>query len=307
MTNVFDAFVKTITKLAVEAKPVELIDEASAAHCKDLVERAVARGARDVAVLAKGTADPVDQHHEGKRFRPAALIDCGPDFEVVDGKHQGPILAIVKCVNLEEALLAHRRSDQHLSASIFTRDAALANKIAPRLGVTNIMINDAVVPAMHPAVSVCGRGPSGHGFSRGVEGMLAMTKPVYVSRSAGLMGKAASLKAWQVEMFAKVSAWVYEAKKAPEITRAGAVPTGTRSVSAAAAHAESATPEPAQPRASEAAPRQEATPVNPKYATTPTRPTSVRADLTQEEPQGPSPEDKSMVFSKQPQGMRKAG
>ena len=225
MHNIYDAFVQAMGKLALNAKPVELIDEAAAKHCKEAVTKAIARGGRDLSVLMRGGPDPVDQQAPGARyFRPTAIVDCAPEFELVEGKFSGPVLAVVRCVNLEEAVNAHHRCDHHLTASIFTKDNALGERLGARLRVSTVMINDALFPALHPAVSLGGRGASGHGLTRGVEGLLQLTRVAYVSTSPYGVLRLHKLAGWKTELIARALAWRYEAKKAGELARAGVVP-----------------------------------------------------------------------------------
>lgn len=53
----------------------------------------------------------------------------------------------------------------------------------PQLGSGVVTINDCVIPTGHPGLGIGGIGNSGWGVSRGAEGLLAMTRPVNVSRT----------------------------------------------------------------------------------------------------------------------------
>jgi delta 1-pyrroline-5-carboxylate dehydrogenase len=139
-------------------------------------------------------------------------------MEVVEGKHFGPLVAIVRCANLEEALNIHRRCDQHLTASVFTRDVRSGQMLADRLGATNVMINDIIMPTCHPAVGIGGRGASGVGVSRGEEGLLGLTRPLFVSSSkAGIAKMAKPLPGWQVNFLSKFVRWWYGAGQVPKM------------------------------------------------------------------------------------------
>lgn len=227
--RMYDKLVQRFAKLARNAGTLDMIDENAAQRCKELTAKALACGARDVSTLStnaaadarsgNGAEGTVADETLSRYFRPTVLINCNPHGEVVDGRHFGPLLAVVRCASLDEALAIHRRCDQHLTTSIFTKNEKAGNLLAQRFGTTSVMINDCVMPTTHPAVSVGGRGMSGTGLTRGSEGLLAMTRPVYVSISR--RGIAAFAKhsvkgapSWQTEMFAATLRWWYGARHA---------------------------------------------------------------------------------------------
>ncbi len=235
--RVYDKLVQKFAKLAKGAATLDMIDEHAAQRCKELTAKALASGARDVSTLStkaaqdarpgNGPEGTVADETLSRRFKPTVLINCNPFGEVVDGRHFGPLLAVVRCASLEEALAIHRRCDQHLTTSVFTRNTKAGNLLAQRLGSTNFMINDCIMPTAHPAVSVGGRGLSGIGVSRGSEGFLAMTRPVYISTSSkGIAAfakhTAKGMPAWQSELFASTLRWWYGAKHAgKDVPKAG--------------------------------------------------------------------------------------
>jgi aldehyde dehydrogenase (NAD+) len=173
--RVYREFVETLRGLAANAPRRRLIDEKAAASFETLVSAAIKDGGQDAAGSG---ATPLREHDV---VRAAAVVDCPAMASLVEGKHFAPALAVVPVPTLAYALAIHRRCDQHLTASIYTRDIAAARALAPELGATNVTINDSILATAHPGVSIGGRGESGWGLSRGPEGLLAMTRPVYVS------------------------------------------------------------------------------------------------------------------------------
>lgn len=117
----------------------------------------------------------------GRWLRPIAIVECPEDATTVSGDHFGPVLAVVSVRDLEHALAIHHRHGQHLATSVFTRDTGRARALSPRLGSSVVTINDVILPTGHPAAALGGRAESGWGVSRGVEGLLAMTRPIAVS------------------------------------------------------------------------------------------------------------------------------
>lgn len=174
----YDAFVRTIAPLAGGAAPRDLIDEAAARNVHALAADALARGGRSVSGVLEAPA--------GRRVRPVVIVDCPPDAPLVEGRHFGPATAVVPVASLDEALAIHRSCDQHLATSVYSRDARVARRLAPSLGAAVVTVNDTIVPTGHPGVGIAGRGPSGWGVTRGEEGLLGMTRPVYVCTSPSL-------------------------------------------------------------------------------------------------------------------------
>lgn len=184
--RVYAQFLAALAPL-VSGSPVRtLIDPNAARACVDLAREAVAMGGRSLSGVLES---PLGTNPSA--IRPLAIVDCPRDAALVAGDHFGPVLAVVPVDGPEDALRVHHgefsaHPPQHLSASVFTRDINFARAWAPRLGASVVTINDCVIPQAHPALSIAGCGPSGWGASRGVDGLLAMTRPVAVCRTSNL-------------------------------------------------------------------------------------------------------------------------
>ncbi len=208
--SVYQAFCAEISRLASGAGTRRMIDQAAAMKCYGLATQAIAEGAKDAASEVRGGQQPPVPAPIDGFWRPTVLLDCKQDSDIVRGEHFGPLLAVVPIDSLEQAMVIHDRCDQHLTASIFTRDAQGALALAHRLNATNITINDLIVPTAHPKASIGGRGESGLGVSRGEAGLLAMTRPVYVSVSKGLIRRSAMKPSKMViGMLASFIRWRY--------------------------------------------------------------------------------------------------
>jgi acyl-CoA reductase-like NAD-dependent aldehyde dehydrogenase len=253
--DVYDKLVAELARLAATAKPRALIDERAANTCKELVAKAIGRGARDLglhhtdpaALAINVPSDEVDRF-----FRPTVLAPCEPTLEVVQGKHFGPLLAVVRCINIEEALRIHGQCDQHLVACVFTRDARVGELLGKRLGLTTVLINDCIMPTGHPGVSIGGSGLSGQGVSRGAEGLLSMTHVSHIALGKhGLAQMAKPLPQWQLGWLSKMLGWWYGAGKAHSMPRAGEASAPTPAPASAPRAAEGSLP---LPQAAEGAP-----------------------------------------------------
>lgn len=176
---VYRAFLDALAPLAAAARPARLITADAAARAGHLFDEALRAGARNLA----GTREPPAAGQPW--FRPAALVDCPPDALLVAGEHFSPLLAVVPVASDADALATHARFTHKLATSVFTRRAGTraAAALARQLGSALVTFNDAVVPAMHPAASIAGIGASGWGVSRGGQGLLAMTRPVFITRT----------------------------------------------------------------------------------------------------------------------------
>jgi len=170
-------FVRQIGGLASANQPAKMVLDGAAEGVVKLARDAIERGGRSVTGL-------IDEPR-GNAVRPIAIADCPADAPLVDGAFFAPALAIVPVADLDEALGIHHRCDQHLATSIYTKRIGFARDLAPRLRAQTVTINDTLLPTAHPGASIGGTGASGWGQSRGREGLLAMTRPVFVSVTPG--------------------------------------------------------------------------------------------------------------------------
>ena len=169
------AFVAALVPLAAGAGMRNLIDADAANRHRDLVEDAIRRGGRPAAQVA----DPA----EGRRVRPQVILDCPLDAEAFNGDHFGPLLVVRPWRTETELLALHQRGGKHLATSVFTANHRRVDRLIPLLGGGLVTINDCVIPSAHPAATLSPVGRSGWGSSRGTEGLLAMTRPVVVTRT----------------------------------------------------------------------------------------------------------------------------
>lgn len=174
--RVLARFLRELAPLAASTRPRRLITPDAADRCFALATDAARAGARSLSGVFEPPGGPL--------IRPLAIADCPADAELVAGDHFGPVLPVVPVASVDEALAIHRACDQHLATSVFTRDRAAARALAPALGASHVTINDCIVPTAHPGAGLAGRRASGWGISRGEAGLLALTRPVVVSRTS---------------------------------------------------------------------------------------------------------------------------
>jgi aldehyde dehydrogenase (NAD+) len=90
---------------------------------RDTVEKYVAIGKESGARLAAGGERPSESAlSKGNFYRPTVFAGVAPDARIAVEEIFGPVLAMVKVKNLEEAVRINNASRYGLSSSIFTGD-----------------------------------------------------------------------------------------------------------------------------------------------------------------------------------------
>jgi acyl-CoA reductase-like NAD-dependent aldehyde dehydrogenase len=123
------------------------------AHVAD----AVARGAR---LLVGGKAPGA-----GLGFEPTVLDGCTPEMQVMREETFGPIVAIQRVKDAEEALRLANDSGYGLTGSVWTKDAAKGEALARRLEVGVAMVNNHAFTGTMPETPWSGIRGSGSGVA----------------------------------------------------------------------------------------------------------------------------------------------
>lgn len=112
------------------------------------------------------------------------LTDVRTDMKLYREEIFAPLVMIVPVENWSGALQADSQCPYALTASIFgpVEDAL---RLVPFISAGTVTINDLIVPTADPRIPFGGRGESGFGLTRGVEGLLAMTTAKVVSTRLG--------------------------------------------------------------------------------------------------------------------------
>ena len=140
----------------------------------DLIEDASSRGAR---VLCGGHPR-VDLGPNF--FEPTVITNVDATMKLFQEETFGPILAMQAVANSEEAITRANDSPFALSASVWTRDAALGEAIAARLRAGAVMVNDAISYFAIAEAPHGGCGASGWGRTHGKVGLLEMVQTKYI-------------------------------------------------------------------------------------------------------------------------------
>lgn len=142
------------------------------------VRQALDRGAR---ALSGGRATQVGGR--GRFFEPTLLVDVTPDLDVMRLESFGPILPVVAVDSDEEALAHINDSDLGLTASVWTRDRDRAARLAERLEVGTVYMNQC--DTLDPALPWTGVKNTGKGATLSALGFLHLTRPKSINFKLG--------------------------------------------------------------------------------------------------------------------------
>jgi acyl-CoA reductase-like NAD-dependent aldehyde dehydrogenase len=133
-----------------------------------LVRDALARGARALV----GGAVPAGG---GNFYPPTVLVDVTPDMRIAREEVFGPVMLIMRVASDEEAIALANRTEYGLQATIMTRDAARARRIAAALECGGCAINDFGMCYLNQDLPFGGVKSSGFGRMNGRDGLRAYT------------------------------------------------------------------------------------------------------------------------------------
>lgn len=164
---------KLVSRLAgVTVEPTRTRAGASTAR---LVADAIQQGARHVSgtLLADGSG-----------LTPSVVADVTSEMLLIREESFAPVVALIPVHNEDEALEIAATCPFGLGATIFG-NVGTAKEFAGRIPAGSIVINDMIVPTADPRLPFGGRGRSGFGSTRGVEGLLEMTTTKVISVKRG--------------------------------------------------------------------------------------------------------------------------
>lgn len=139
-----------------------------------LVGDAEAQGA---TARTAGRIREADADAGGYFALPTVVTDLAPDSELATVEQFGPVLPIFGYESIEEAVTAANATEFGLTASVWTGDAELADRIAGQLVAGTVSVNCHGMAAQDPRLPFGGCGQSGIGRELGVEGIRAFTQP----------------------------------------------------------------------------------------------------------------------------------
>ncbi len=106
---------------------------------------------------------------------PTLLTNVSAEARIMHEEAFGPLMAVSRVRDADDAIARANDTPFGLSASIWTRDTHRAALLAPRIHAGTVLINDAVVNVGIPNLPHGGVKASGTGRSHGIEGFLEST------------------------------------------------------------------------------------------------------------------------------------
>jgi acyl-CoA reductase-like NAD-dependent aldehyde dehydrogenase len=108
---------------------------------------------------------------------PTVVTGLAPDSALASEEQFGPVLPIFGYDVIDDAVTAANDTEFGLTASVWTGDDALADKVTGQLIAGTVSVNCHGMAAQDPRVPFGGVGQSGLGRELGADGIRAFTQP----------------------------------------------------------------------------------------------------------------------------------
>jgi len=138
------------------------------------VEDAKKRGA---TVVCGGRRLDQGKGPVGLFYEPTLLDHCTAEMDVVKDETFGPVLAIVRVDGAAEAIRQINAGRYGLTASIWSKDVARAERLAGELSVGVVTINNHALTGGMPSLPWSGTRDTGTGIANGVASLGTITRP----------------------------------------------------------------------------------------------------------------------------------
>jgi acyl-CoA reductase-like NAD-dependent aldehyde dehydrogenase len=161
-------------------------------HVERQIREALAGGARLVAGGKRRTDLP------GRFFEPTLLADVTPEMAVAREESFGPVMAIVRVRDAEQAVEVSNRFGLGLSGSVWSRDADKAAALARRLHAGSVCVNDVLMNYFCVESPLGGVKGSGLGLRHGAESLRQFCWTETVVEDAAILGAVSGYVARQL-------------------------------------------------------------------------------------------------------------
>ena len=155
------------------------IHPAARNNVADVIEKAMLDGCVDQV----GKFD-ADRLRESGIMFPVVLSRIPDRHPLLQSDLFAPVVSLIPLTRIDDAVSLINNSAYRLAASVFGPPNE-SQRLAERLEVGCVTVNDLIAPTADPRLPFGGRGESGFGVTRGPEGLLAMTAPRVIATRTG--------------------------------------------------------------------------------------------------------------------------
>ncbi len=135
-TNILNKIIEKTNNLIVDRDYGPLISLNQLEKIEEFIQDATSKGAK-ILTGGKRVAG-----RTGYYFEPTVLANVNRDMNIMNTECFGPLLPVMKVKNIEEAITLSNNSNYGLGASIWTADNESGRKVAQKLNVGMVWIND---------------------------------------------------------------------------------------------------------------------------------------------------------------------
>lgn len=151
----------------------------------DIVSEQVDDALEKGATVLTGGPDAGIQNENGTLwYAPTVITDVTGDMKVMSGESFGPILTLTRVRDEQEAVQRANRDGANLTASVWTQDKKMRERLVEGLRAGSITHNMHIESVAGTWGTWGGVGESGFGRLNGEPGLLEFTVPTHVSYSA---------------------------------------------------------------------------------------------------------------------------
>jgi acyl-CoA reductase-like NAD-dependent aldehyde dehydrogenase len=163
---VADAFVERLGRAAGRLKVAPQPDHADLGPLQNPAQlRLVGEHVQDAVALGAVVVTGGEPTGAGLGYRPTVLDRCDERMKAVRDETFGPVVAIVRCKDAEEAVRRANDSRYGLLGSVWTKDLARGEALARRLQVGVALVNNHSFPGSIPQIPWTGVKDSGSGVA----------------------------------------------------------------------------------------------------------------------------------------------
>lgn len=181
---VYDKFIEAVRKEIEKMKIGYSSDESAAYHYgsitfprqKEIVTEQMEDARKKGATVHTGGSG------EGMFYQPTLVTELTQDMLLLNEETFGAIMPVIKVKDEEEAIKAANDSEYGLSASVFSENSQRADRVARRLQVGSVNINDTMSHYGLPELPFGGVKGSGHSRSNGRAGLQEFTYTLGIVR-----------------------------------------------------------------------------------------------------------------------------